>query len=120
MTKEIAFSVSLKDCDVETKRGHGNGGQNRNTRDTAVRIVHRPSGAIGESQEERSQLQNKKTALKRLAETKEFKLWVRKQMGVATRAEIQVSEQMRPRFLKMEVQEEGKWVPTDLPKEWWK
>ena len=67
MEREKLFSVSIHDCDVQLKRGHGKGGQNRNTRDTAVRIVHPPSGAVGESQEERSQLQNKRTAFARLA-----------------------------------------------------
>lgn len=119
MTKQRVLSVTLKDCDVETKRGSGKGGQNRNKRDTAVRIVHRPSGAVGESQEERSQLQNKRTAFKRMAETSKFKAWLRIQMGEVTLAEVQVSEQMRPRNLKMEVMEDGEWVETDLPSGWW-
>lgn len=68
------LSVTLKDCDVQTKRGHGKGGQNRNTRDTAVKIVHRASGAVGESQEQRSQLQNKRVAFRRMAETQTFKV----------------------------------------------
>lgn len=70
--KELLLSVTLKDCDVQTKRGSGKGGQNRNKRDTAVRIVHRASGAVGESQEERSQLQNKKRAFLRMAATPVF------------------------------------------------
>lgn len=119
--KKLAFSVTLKDCDVETKRGSGAGGQNRNKRDTAVRIVHRASGAIGESQEERSQLQNKKTAFKRMSQTPKFQAWLRKQRGEVTLAEIQVSEWMRPRNLKMETQDEnGDWVQTELPAEWWR
>lgn len=121
MTKQRVLSVTLKDCDVETKRGHGNGGQNRNKRDTAVRIVHRASGAVGEAQEQRTQGQNKKAAFKRMAETKEFKLWLDKQMGRVTLAEIEVSEQMRPRNLRMEVQDSnGDWVETDIPSEWWR
>lgn len=72
--REKILSVTLKDCDVQTKRGHGKGGQNRNTRDTAVRIVHRASGAVGESQEERSQLQNKTRAFRRMAESDKFKV----------------------------------------------
>jgi protein subunit release factor B len=72
--REKILSVTLKDCDVQTKRGSGKGGQHRNKRDTAVRIVHRASGAVGESQEQRSQLQNKQTAFRRMAETKEFKV----------------------------------------------
>jgi protein subunit release factor B len=70
--REKILSVTLADCDVQTKRGSGKGGQNRNKRETAVRIVHRASGAVGESQEERSQLQNKRTAFKRMANTSTF------------------------------------------------
>jgi len=72
--REKILSVTLKDCDVQTKRGSGKGGQNRNKRDTAVRIVHRASGAVGESQEERSQLQNKRAAFRRMAESDKFKV----------------------------------------------
>lgn len=70
--KELLLSVTLKDCDVQTKRGSGKGGQNRNKRDTAVKIVHRASGAVGESQEQRSQLQNKRAAFLRMAQTPVF------------------------------------------------
>jgi protein subunit release factor B len=72
--KEKVLSVTLKDCDVQTKRGHGKGGQHRNTRDTAVKIVHRASGAVGEAQDERSQLQNKRLAFRRMAESNKFKV----------------------------------------------
>lgn len=121
MTKHLALSVTLKDCDVQTKRGSGNGGQNRNKRDTAVRIVHRASGAVGEAQEQRTQLQNKKTAFRRMAETPRFQAWVKRQLGHVTLAEIEVSEQMRPRNLRMETRDaDGNWVETDLPQEWWK
>ena len=121
MTKKRVLSVTIKDCDVETKRGSGAGGQNRNKRDTAVKIIHRPSGAVGESQEERSQLQNKKTAFKRMVATKEFEAWKRRMLGYVTLAEIDVSEQMRPRNLLMETRDaDGNWVPTDIPAKWWK
>lgn len=120
MSKQRVLSVTIKDCDVETKRGSGAGGQNRNKRDTAVRIVHRASGAVGESQEERSQLQNKRTAFKRMAETKTFKAWLRRQLGEVTLVEVQVNEQMRPHNLKMEAKDSvGNWVNTDLPSGWW-
>lgn len=108
----LAFSVTLKDCDVETKRGHGNGGQNRNCRDTAVRIVHRASGAVGESQEERSQLQNKKAAFRRMTETAKFRLWVKRQCGMDDLIKAAVERDMWPVNLKTEVQEEGKWTET--------
>jgi len=108
--------ATLDDCDVETKRGHGNGGQNRNKRETAVRIVHRASGAVGESQEERSQLQNKRTALRRMAETPTFKAWVKRQLGKETLAEVAVDRAMWPVNIRTEVQDaDGKWavVPTE-------
>lgn len=56
----------LVECDVETYRSSGPGGQNVNTRDTAVRLHHRPSGIIVTCQRERSQLRNKELALDEL------------------------------------------------------
>lgn len=69
--------VTIKDCIVQTFRAGGPGGQNQNKRDTAVRVVHPPSGAVGESREHRFQLQNKRQAFKRMAETHEFQSWCR-------------------------------------------
>lgn len=108
--RELAFSVTLADCDVQTKRGSGAGGQNRNKRDTAVRIVHRASGAVGESQEQRSQLQNKKTAWKRMCETKEFKTWVKMQLGKDVLLEAEVERALWPVNIKTEVRENDEWV----------
>lgn len=76
MTREKILSVSIKDCRVDTFRAGGNGGQNQNKRDTGVRLTHEPSGAVAESREERSQLQNKRKALQRLSETPAFRYWV--------------------------------------------
>lgn len=79
MSRTLLFSVKLKDCEVQTFRSGGSGGQNQNKRDTGVRIIHHPSGARGESREERSQLQNKKTAFGRMAEHPLFRAWVARQ-----------------------------------------
>lgn len=76
MTRTKLFSVTLKDCRVDTFRSGGKGGQNQNKRDTGVRVVHEPSGAVGESREERSQLQNKKNAFLKMAASKKFTNWV--------------------------------------------
>jgi protein subunit release factor B len=73
MRKKI-LSVTIADCDVQTFRCGGKGGQNVNKRDTGVRIVHRASGARGEARDERSQLQNKKLAWKRMLATPQFQL----------------------------------------------
>jgi protein subunit release factor B len=58
----------LKDCDVTFARGSGPGGQHRNKTETAVRIVHRPTGVLAVASEERSQLRNRERALERLHE----------------------------------------------------
>lgn len=68
------FSVTLKDCEVQTFRSGGKGGQNQNKRDTGVRIIHHPSGARGEARDERSQLQNKRLAFKRMADHPLFRV----------------------------------------------
>lgn len=79
--RTLVLSVTLKDCDVQTFRSGGPGGQNQNKRDTGVRVIHRESGARGESREQRSQLQNKRQAFIRMTETKEFKLWLKRATG---------------------------------------
>jgi protein subunit release factor B len=68
------LSVTIADCDVQTFRAGGSGGQNQNKRDTGVRIIHRASGARGEARDERSQLQNKRLAWKRMAASPQFQL----------------------------------------------
>ena len=56
----------LKDCDVETYRGSGPGGQHRNKTESAVRMTHRPSGIVRVASDDRSQLRNRRLALERI------------------------------------------------------
>ena len=75
MTDRIrVLSVTIHDCEVQHFRSGGKGGQNQNKRDTGTRIIHHPSGARGEARDERSQLQNKKLAFRRMVESAAFQL----------------------------------------------
>src|SRR5687768_3025054 len=100
--RERVLSVTIHDCVVQTFRAGGPGGQNQNKRDTGVRIIHTPSGASAESREERSQLQNKKKAWKKLAETVEFKLWLRMQSGLSAKMAAELDQWLLPHNLKIE------------------
>lgn len=74
-------------------------------------VLHEPSGARAVSSEERSQLQNKKLAFKRMIETPEFKSWMRIQLGHDALLIAEVERELWPDRLKVEVKDElGNWI----------
>ena len=62
----LADDVLLRQCEVDTYRASGPGGQKRNKTSSAVRLRHVPSGLIVIAEESRSQHENKAKALRRL------------------------------------------------------
>src|SRR5437764_2427267 len=78
MTRDAWTSLTdaqlLQQCEVDTYRASGPGGQKRNKTSSAVRIRHLPSGLIVIAEESRSQHENRARALKRLRHALYLKL----------------------------------------------
>lgn len=110
--KEILFSVTANDCEWSYTKGTGAGGQKRNKTSSAVHCHHRPSGARGYSEASRSQLDNKREAFIKMANTKEFQNWHRKETmiksGRAKEIDDYVAQELKK--VRLEVRKNGVWT----------
>lgn len=112
--RELIFRVTINDCEVQTFRAGGKGGQAQNKRDTGVRVIHPPSGARGESREHRGQLENKKAAFKRMGESAEFQKWAKLKALRLPSIESIVDDDMQEENLLIEVRSKfNRWVEDD-------
>jgi protein subunit release factor A len=113
--KELLFSVTKKDLEINYFSGTGGGGQHRNKHQNCVRLKHAESGVMVTGQSEKSRQANLREALNNLVAHPKFRMW---QAGKAIEIvdgknlEQRVEQMMTPEKMKIECRDEdGKWVP---------
>lgn len=114
--KELLFSVTKNDLEIDWFSGTGCGGQYRNKHQNCCRLRHKDSGAIATGQSQRDRVSNLKEAMNNLVETPAFQAWVKVKTGEVTgeKAEIEEKVEKAMKHLKFEVKDEnGRWVEVD-------
>lgn len=116
MTRELLFSVTRDDFDESHIRGTGAGGQKKNKTHSGVRLVHRESGAVGESTESREQHRNRMLAFRKAIATPEFQRWFAEKCAVLQGMPSltdRVNAALQPENITTQVLVNNKWVTVD-------
>ena len=104
--KELLFSITKKDFNIDTFRSGGKGGQHQNKRDSGVRVTHKDSGAVGTARDSRSQSDNRNNAFQRCINSTKFQTWLKieiaKRQTSVVDVNAKVDHMMMPWNLKTE------------------
>lgn len=113
--QELLFSVTASDCEWKYTKGTGPGGQKKSKTSSAVHCFHRPSGAHGYSEASRSQLDNRKDAFLKMANSNEFKTWHRLEISRRTGEMLKIDQKVQEELTKVktEVKVAGKWTEVN-------
>lgn len=107
MKKELIFSVTKKDFNIQYYSGTGAGGQHRNKHQNCVRMKHRDSGVVATGQSSKSRHSNLKEAFLNIVKSKAFEIWRKRETSMRLHEGISIEEKvkrmMAPENLKIEV-----------------
>lgn len=119
--RKLLFSVTKKDVEIFTFCSGGPGGQHQNKVATGARVLHPPSGAVGEARDSRSQHDNIRAAFKRMGNSRKFQTWARIKAAEildSKTADERVDELMDKRNILTEIKDEhGRWIKFEIKEE---